>query len=108
MILLLGARLNWILHFGKPPRFDDSVKVIQVLMFCGNIHVCHQSANVYCILKGGSFAVTLFDKPNNFNVKVTVGMDSSNVEPSECMSYVHPLKLKLFGCVIMSSLLLLF
>lgn len=25
MILLVGARLNWILHFGKPPRFDKDV-----------------------------------------------------------------------------------
>ena len=30
VILLLGARLNWILHFGKPPRFSPDVKVIQV------------------------------------------------------------------------------
>ena len=30
VILLLGARLNWILHFGKPPRFDPDVKIIQV------------------------------------------------------------------------------
>lgn len=30
VILLLGARLNWILHFGRPPRFDPNVKVIQV------------------------------------------------------------------------------
>lgn len=30
VILLLGARLNWILHFGKPPRFSASVKIIQV------------------------------------------------------------------------------
>uniref|UniRef100_A0A8D3E4P6 2-hydroxyacyl-CoA lyase n=1 Tax=Scophthalmus maximus TaxID=52904 RepID=A0A8D3E4P6_SCOMX len=29
-VLLLGARLNWILHFGLPPRFDPDVKVIQV------------------------------------------------------------------------------
>jgi 2-hydroxyacyl-CoA lyase 1 len=29
-ILLLGARLNWILHFGRPPRFDPNVKIIQV------------------------------------------------------------------------------
>uniref|UniRef100_T1JB33 2-hydroxyacyl-CoA lyase 1 n=1 Tax=Strigamia maritima TaxID=126957 RepID=T1JB33_STRMM len=29
-ILLLGARLNWILHFGLQPRFNPSVKVIQV------------------------------------------------------------------------------
>lgn len=33
VILLLGARLNWMLHFGKPPRFQPDVKVIQVLQF---------------------------------------------------------------------------
>lgn len=26
VILLIGARLNWILHFGKSPRFDKNVK----------------------------------------------------------------------------------
>ncbi|KAL7976726.1 hypothetical protein Chor_008675 [Crotalus horridus] len=30
VIILLGARLNWILHFGLPPRFQPDVKVIQV------------------------------------------------------------------------------
>ena len=30
VVLLLGARLNWILHFGQPPRFADDVRVIQV------------------------------------------------------------------------------
>lgn len=30
VIILLGARLNWMLHFGLPPRFDAHVKVIQV------------------------------------------------------------------------------
>lgn len=30
VILLLGARLNWILHFGRTPRFSSHVKVIQV------------------------------------------------------------------------------
>jgi 2-hydroxyacyl-CoA lyase 1 len=29
-VLLLGARLNWILHFGLPPRFREDVKVIQL------------------------------------------------------------------------------
>jgi len=29
-ILLLGARLNWILHFGQPPRFRDDVKIVQL------------------------------------------------------------------------------
>lgn len=31
VILLLGARLNWMLHFGKSPRFQPDVKIIQVL-----------------------------------------------------------------------------
>lgn len=30
VILLLGARLNWILHYGEAPRFDPNVKIIQV------------------------------------------------------------------------------
>lgn len=30
VVLLFGARLNWILHFGLPPRFDPNVKIIQV------------------------------------------------------------------------------
>ena len=30
VIFLFGARLNWILHFGKPPRFRPDVKIIQV------------------------------------------------------------------------------
>eukprot|EP01137_Pigoraptor_chileana_P024171 Opistho-2@91656 len=29
-IILVGARLNWILHFGMPPRFNPNVKIIQI------------------------------------------------------------------------------
>src|SRR6478736_4628079 len=30
LILLLGARLNWIMHFGLPPRFHPDVRIIQL------------------------------------------------------------------------------
>ncbi|ODH52096.1 hypothetical protein GX48_01649 [Paracoccidioides brasiliensis] len=30
VVILLGARLNWILHFGETPRWSRSVKFIQV------------------------------------------------------------------------------
>ncbi|HET7737064.1 MAG TPA: oxalyl-CoA decarboxylase [Tepidiformaceae bacterium] len=30
VIFLMGARLNWILHFGLPPRFSKDVKIIQM------------------------------------------------------------------------------
>jgi 2-hydroxyacyl-CoA lyase 1 len=29
VIILLGAKLNWILHFGHTPRFNKNVKIIQ-------------------------------------------------------------------------------
>ncbi len=30
LIFLIGARLNWILHFGLPPRFREGLRVIQL------------------------------------------------------------------------------
>ena len=30
VILLIGARLNWMLHFGLAPRFKKDVKIIQI------------------------------------------------------------------------------
>ena len=33
LIILLGARLNWMLHFGRPPRFNKRVQIIQVRFF---------------------------------------------------------------------------
>src|SRR6266516_4361469 len=30
MVFLIGARLNWIMHFGLPPRFRKDVRVVQL------------------------------------------------------------------------------
>ncbi len=30
VVFLIGARLNWIMHFGLPPRFAKGVKIIQL------------------------------------------------------------------------------
>jgi len=30
VIFLMGARLNWIMHYGLPPRFNKDVKIIQL------------------------------------------------------------------------------
>ncbi len=30
LVFLMGARLNWIMHFGLPPRFNPKVRVIQM------------------------------------------------------------------------------
>ncbi|XP_001606876.1 2-hydroxyacyl-CoA lyase 1 isoform X1 [Nasonia vitripennis] len=38
LVLLLGARLNWMLHFGKPPRYQANVKIIQVDICAEELH----------------------------------------------------------------------
>ncbi|XP_055629108.1 2-hydroxyacyl-CoA lyase 1 [Toxorhynchites rutilus septentrionalis] len=38
VILLLGARLNWMLHFGRAPRFSPEVKIIQVDLNAEELH----------------------------------------------------------------------
>ncbi len=30
VVVLIGARLNWMLHFGLPPRFREDVRIIQL------------------------------------------------------------------------------
>jgi len=30
LVLLVGARFNWIFHFGRPPRFAPNLRVIQI------------------------------------------------------------------------------
>ncbi|XP_060521889.1 2-hydroxyacyl-CoA lyase 1 [Cylas formicarius] len=44
VVLLLGARLNWILHFGRPPRFASDVKVIQIDVSAEELHNSVKSA----------------------------------------------------------------
>ncbi|CAG9767272.1 unnamed protein product [Ceutorhynchus assimilis] len=38
VILLLGGRLNWMLHFGRPSRFAPDVKVIQIDISSEELH----------------------------------------------------------------------
>ncbi|XP_076669905.1 2-hydroxyacyl-CoA lyase [Andrena cerasifolii] len=38
VVLLLGARLNWMLHFGRPPRYQSDVKVIQIDLCPEELH----------------------------------------------------------------------
>ena len=30
LVFLMGARLNWMMHFGLPPRFNENVRVVQM------------------------------------------------------------------------------
>ena len=44
LVILLGARLNWMLHFGQPPRWSKKVAVIQVELSAEELHNSVQSA----------------------------------------------------------------
>ena len=30
VVFLMGARLNWVMHFGLPPRFNKNVRIVQL------------------------------------------------------------------------------
>lgn len=38
LVLLVGARLNWMLHFGRPPRFHPNVKVVCIDIWAEEFH----------------------------------------------------------------------
>ncbi|KAF5296436.1 hypothetical protein FQR65_LT01423 [Abscondita terminalis] len=44
VILLIGARLNWMLHFGRPPRYAPDVKIIQIDVCAEELHNSVKSA----------------------------------------------------------------
>lgn len=44
VVVLLGARLNWMLHFGKPPRFNANVKFIQIDITAEELHNSEQAS----------------------------------------------------------------
>jgi len=48
VIFLCGARLNWILHFGLPPRFRKDVKIIQLDNDALEMHTNVQSVVPLC------------------------------------------------------------
>lgn len=44
VIVLLGARLNWMLHFGRAPRYQNHVKIIQIDICPEELHNSVSSA----------------------------------------------------------------
>ncbi|KAK0175468.1 hypothetical protein PV327_009216 [Microctonus hyperodae] len=38
VVVLLGARLNWMLHFGRAPRFQNNVQIIQIDICAEELH----------------------------------------------------------------------
>ena len=100
-VLLLGARLNWMLHFGIAPRWSNKLKIIQVDLCAEELHNSVQAtvalqgdiratvkAMSQCI-SGWSFPSsapwwqTLRDK-KDINVKATQALAD---DPSEPLNY---------------------
>ncbi|KAK9461464.1 thiamine pyrophosphate enzyme, N-terminal TPP binding domain-containing protein [Lipomyces oligophaga] len=62
VILLLGGRLNWILHYGEPPKYRDGVKVIQIDIEPEELGMNAQSSIEYGIVGDISLAVDQLTK----------------------------------------------
>ena len=70
VILLLGARLNWILHFGSAPRYDKNVQFIQVDIDGNEIGNNASSNTTGLIGDGGLVVQQLMQYMNNNNIKL--------------------------------------
>ncbi|XP_034103595.1 2-hydroxyacyl-CoA lyase 1 [Drosophila nasuta] len=68
VVLLLGARLNWILHFGRAPRYDKDVKFIQVDICPEELHNS-VVASVAIQADIRPFAEQLFEQMNAVNFR---------------------------------------
>lgn len=64
VIIVLGARLNWILHFGKPPKYSKDVQFFQ----CSNVpeDIASLDNNVGLVGDVGLVAQQLVDKLGNW------------------------------------------
>ena len=60
VIFLMGARLNWIFHFGLPPRYSKDVKVIQLDIAPEEIG--HNKATQVALVGDGKAIVTQLNK----------------------------------------------
>ncbi|XP_051922660.1 2-hydroxyacyl-CoA lyase 1 [Hippocampus zosterae] len=123
VVLLLGARLNWILHFGLPPRFDPNVKIIQVdlcpeemgnnvrpaVALLGDINaVVHQLSE--CLMKDGwkypsdtEWWRTLREKMAS-NAKISNALALQSVIPMNYYTVFHHISQLLpHDCVIVSE-----
>lgn len=74
VVVLLGARLNWILHFGRPPRFDPNVKIIQVDIMPEELHNSVQSS-VGLVGDVAAVAKQLLDEAAATNLKYNDSID---------------------------------
>jgi 2-hydroxyacyl-CoA lyase 1 len=54
VVFLMGARFNWILHFGLPPRFSPNVRVVQLDI---NPEAMHQNKPAEVALLGDGKAI---------------------------------------------------
>jgi 2-hydroxyacyl-CoA lyase 1 len=60
VVFLMGARLNWIFHFGLPPRFNKNVKVIQLDIAPEEIG--HNKATEVALVGDGKAIMTQLNK----------------------------------------------
>jgi 2-hydroxyacyl-CoA lyase 1 len=107
VILLLGARLNWMLHFGEQPRFQKDVKIIQVdiqpeemhnnvpaaVALNGDIDTIVKQMNVEVEKRPGSFVFNQqSDWWKSLREKIqanAVSTDNQVKEPSPPMNYYN-------------------
>ena len=93
VVLLLGARLNWILHFGLAPRFSENVKIIQADISPEELHTNVRTEvslvgdlqSVVCQLLSASKGVS-FPAWSGWKASLQKDVDKNNASVAKLMS----------------------
>ncbi len=83
LIVLLGARLNWMLHFGKEPRFSKNVQIVQI-----DIHAEELSNNTNDCIPIQADLRSFCEQMNQY-LNVTANFDVDNSSKSDWISFLR-------------------
>jgi 2-hydroxyacyl-CoA lyase 1 len=80
VVLVLGARLNWILHFGEDPKWNAAVKIIQVDMSAEELGK-----------NGGDPSLAILGDISVVTSQISLALGSWEFDPSES-DYIKAIK----------------
>jgi 2-hydroxyacyl-CoA lyase 1 len=99
LVILLGARLNWMLHFGKSPRFSKDVKIVQVDIHAEELgNNTNNCIKVQADLKTFTSQMNEHFKSNSFKLDIPQWWSTlkQKVEKNKAIIQVSPLNIDSF------------
>ncbi|RAK91197.1 hypothetical protein BO79DRAFT_226336 [Aspergillus costaricaensis CBS 115574] len=88
VVLILGARLNWILHYGEAPKWNPKAKIIQVDICAEEIGRNAGTAELGILGDIGLVVDQLLSSLSNWKYSPTSSQSSSSNKPNETFTSI--------------------